>query len=190
MESSTCGWNFTLRDLNQDYGALFIQNQRRYNTSQWDKKTIVLVSCKNSVDKYITNCFFCLTESWDWKVWIPVYFCRDWHVSQEDSRHWRQQIQWVLSVKHILGISMVDINLKALNGNWRTWIYVATRINQAWICHAWILLCWSSQDNLDSGSGRSRYLERTVLVLKHLVFCTRICMIVLYNMWFEIKIND
>lgn len=117
MESSTCGWNFTLRDLNQDYGELFIQNQSRYNTSQYIFFfLIVLVLCKNSVDKYITNCFFCLTESWDWKVWIPVYFCRDWHVSQEDSCHWRQQIQWVLSVKHILGISMVDIHLKALNG--------------------------------------------------------------------------
>lgn len=41
-----------------------------------------------------------------------------------------------------------------------------------------------------SGSGRAEYLERTVLVLKHLIFCTMICMIVLYNMWFEIKIND
>lgn len=96
MESSTCGWNFTLRDLNQDYGELFIQNQRRYITSQ--EKTIVLVSCKSSVDKYITNCFFCPTESWDWKVWIPVYFCRHWRVSQEDSRHWRQQIKWDLTV--------------------------------------------------------------------------------------------
>lgn len=94
MESSTCGWNFTLRDLNQDYGELFIQNRRRYNTISVEK-TKVWVSCKSSIDKYITNYYFCLTESWDRKVWIPVYFCRDWRISQEDSRHWRQQIKKV-----------------------------------------------------------------------------------------------